>query len=537
MEKAHMIIPKPVAGLFSAALIILAVTLAGSGRAQTVNASQRLPDDAVTEHTLDLPGRKLKFQATAGAIPLRNSQGQILAEMGYVAYTMDGGAAGTRPVTFALNGGPGSASAWLHIGGLGPWRLRLEEAARSPSAPAHLLPNAETWLDFTDLVFIDPVGTGYSKIVSEESKTDEDKGRRRGQGRDGNREEGGPRYFWSLNGDVESISEFIQIWLQKYGRLASPKLLVGESYGGFRAPKIARTLQNRHGIALNGLVLVSPVLDFAGRRGGHPPLAFVSLLPSLAAAEMERRGEEVSRNRLQAVEAYARDEYLKDLMRGPRDTAAVGRIVARVAEITGLPEDVVKRFGGRIDGRTYDREVNRPQGKMASMYDASIRGLDPDPASSSGRYRDPFTTALNAPMTSAMIELYGSKLNYRTDRQYVKMNGEVNRSWIWGNSPSPPESVSDLKEVLALDQRLRVLVAHGYTDFVTPYFASDLILDQLPAYGEAQRVSAIVYPGGHMFYSRDASRKSFREDGLNLVERIIVDANETRLPPAPTVGN
>lgn len=522
-----------------AAMSLLAV--AGFGilplaaqEAQTQDLSQRLPPDTVTQHALDLPDRKLEFSATAGTIPIANSKGQKLAEIGFVAYTLNDTIAERRPVTFALNGGPGSASAWLHIGTLGPWRIRMEEAAASPSAPAPLIPNIETWLDFTDLVFIDPVGTGFSQITPPSSRSDdkgaEERTRRRG-GREGNREEGGGSYFWSIGGDVESISEVMHKWLKNAGRLNSPKLLVGESYGGFRGPRIARTLESKHGVALNALVLVSPVLDFAGRRGSYPPMTYVALLPSLAAAEMERKGEDLDLTRLREVEEYARTDYLEDLMRGPRNPDAVSRIVTRVSEITGLREETVKRYGGRISGRTYDRAVNRPKGKVASMYDASIRSLDPEPYSSGSRYRDPFTSALNAPMTTVMLRLYGDKLNYRTDRPYVKMSSEVNRSWIWGNSPSSPEAVSDLREALALDPHLRVLVVHGYTDLVTPYFASEMILDQLPTLGDGQRVRSKVYPGGHMFYSRDTSRKAFREDAFNLVERIVIESNAVK-PPA-----
>ena len=493
----------------------------------------RLPQDVITEHVVELPGRTLRFTATAGSFPLTNSKGKVLAEMGYIAYTLDGMPADQRPVTFALNGGPGSASAWLQIGALGPWRIRMEQAAASPSAPAPLLPNAETWLDFTDLVFIDPIGTGYSHIVASDNADDGKDEQRRRTGRAGSRDEGGPSYFWSIEGDVESISEVIQKWIQKNGRSASPKLYVGESYGGFRGPKIARELQSEHGIALNALVLASPVLDFAGRRSTHPPISYVSLLPSLAAAEMERHGEAITREALKDVEEYARTSYLEDLMRGPRDSAALDRIVAKVSEITGLSEDVVRRHGGRISGRIYTEHVNRPAGKIASLYDASITGFDPDPMSGRSHYSDPFLTALKAPMTGAMLELYQSKLDYRTDRPYVKISGKVNNSWIWGNSPTPPESMSDLREALALDKRFRVLVVHGYTDLVTPYFASELILDQLPAFGDRQRVTSVVYPGGHMFYSRDESRKAFREDAFNLVERIIVESNEAALLSGP----
>ncbi len=511
-------------------------------RAQDVRPSEtalRLPPDVVTEHTLALPDRTLQFNATAGSIPITNSRGDVLAEMGYVAYTLAGAPSGQRPVTFVLNGGPGSSSAWLQIGAIGPWRIEMEKAAERPSAPVHLLPNAEMWLDFTDLVFIDPVGTGYSIIVREGGDKGQDERRRR-EGREGGSEEGGPSYFWSVSGDIDSIAEFIQKWVNKNDRLTSPKLLVGESYGGFRGPRLARKLFSEHGIALNAVVLLSPVLDFGGRSDRNPPLSFVSILPSLAAAEMERRGEDVSRERLKSVEEYARGDYLEDLMRGPRNSAALDRIVPKVSEITGLPPDAVRRRAGRIDGRAYSEEINGPDGKTASMYDASILGLNPDPTSGRAPFRDPFLTALNAPMTTAMLELYRSKLGYRTDRPYIKLSGEVNRSWIWGNSSGAPESVSQLRDALALDQNLRVLVMHGYTDLVTPYFASELVLDELPAIGEGQRVSSVVYPGGHMFYSRDASRKAMREDALNLVERIIVQANEAKpqaTAPAPSIAN
>jgi|CeladaMinimDraft_18_1061708.scaffolds.fasta_scaffold00001_1330 carboxypeptidase C (cathepsin A) len=526
---------KPFMSIIRAVAVAFTVLVAGSPPAllaedaRPPEVSNRLPPDVVTEHVLELPDRSLRFKATAGSIPITNSKGKVLAEMGYISYTLDGMQAGQRPVTFVLNGGPGASSAWLHLGSLGPWRIDMEKAAASPSAPALLIPNAETWLDFTDLVFIDPVGTGFSQIVTEGPGSSEEERDRRRAGRPGSREEGGPSYFWSLEGDIESISEFIEKWVYQNNRLASPKLYVGESYGGFRGPKIAHRLQSEHGIALNALILVSPVLDFASRRNNNPPLAYVGLLPSLAAAEMERHGEEITREALKDVEEYARGDYLRDLMRGPRDPAAMDRIVSKVAEITGLPQETVRRYGGRISGSIYSDEVNRPKGRIASLYDASITALNPDPHSERPRYRDPLTAALKAPLTSAMLQLYSSKLGYRTDRSYEDLSGRVNRNWIWGNSPTPPESVSELKEVLALDERLRVLVVHGFTDLVTPYFATQLILDQLPAYGDRQRVTSIVYPGGHMFYSRNGSRKAFREDAFNLVERIIVEANTIKL--------
>ena len=482
-------------------------------------STARLPADSRTSHTLNLPGRTLRFTATVGALPITNGSGRVLAEIAYVAYTLDNGDTRTRPVTFAFNGGPGSASTWLHLGGLGPWRLPLTPEMARPSAVPALLPNAETWLDFTDLVFIDPVGTGYSAIVPDPQSSGAPAGARGGAG---SRDEGGPRWFYSVGGDVESLSDFMQSWLKRSDRLAAPKMIAGESYGGFRAPRIAHFLQRQRGVGINAMVLISPVLDFESRRAGHTPLYYVKLLPSIGAAALERKGQPVSRPALSAVESYARGELLLDLMRGPRDATAVDNVVRRIADISGLPLEAVRRHGGRLSGAAYMREAYGSERRVASLYDVSMTGFDPYPTTPGSRFDDPFTTGLAAPMTSAMIELY-AKLGWRVDRSYSMLSSETNRAWIWGNSPSAPEAISSMKEALSLDPRLRVLVTHGFTDLVTPYFASALQLDQIPDYGEAGRVSLIVYPGGHMHYSRDASRVALRQDA----EKLLSDATRT----------
>lgn len=478
----------------------------------------RLPADSKTTHTLNLPGRTLRFTATVGSLPVTSSSGRVLAEIAYVAYTLDNGDLRTRPVTFAFNGGPGSASTWLHLGGLGPWRLPLTPEMARPSAVPTLQVNAETWLDFTDLVFIDPVGTGYSAIVPDAPGAAAAQATTARSG-PGSRDEGGPRWFYSVGGDVESLADFIQGWLKRNDRLASPKMIAGESYGGFRAPRIAHFLQRQRGVGINAMVLISPVLDFESRRAGHSPLYYVKLLPSIGAAALERKGQPVSRAALSGVESYARSEMLLDLMRGPRDTAAVDGIVRRVAEISGLPLEAVRRHGGRLTGAAYMREAYGPERRVASLYDVSMSGFDPYPTTPGSRFDDPFTTGLAAPMTSSMIELYG-RLGWRLDRSYAMLSSETNRAWMWGNSPSPPESISSIRETLSLDPRLRILVTHGFTDLVTPYFASVLQLDQIPDYGETGRVSLIVYPGGHMHYSRDGSRLALRQD----VEKLLSDA-------------
>jgi carboxypeptidase C (cathepsin A) len=469
-------------------------------------AGAPLPPEARSEHAVQIGGAEVRFSATVGALRVGNPAGRELGDMGFIAYVRAGLSADEarrRPVVFAFNGGPGSASTWLHLGALGPWRLPLKPEQITPSATAELLPNEETWLTFADVVFIDPVGTGYSRIAE-------------AQGAE-NGSESARRFFYSVNGDAESVADFIQTWLRKYERLSSPKVIVGESYGGIRAPKVVHLLDTRFGVGIGTMILISPVLDFEGR-SGTSTMQYAALLPSLAASHLERQGKTPSRDVLGDAERYARSDYLVDLLRGPRDAEAVARVSSRVATLTGLKEDTVRKLAGRVGGNAYIREVYRERELIASSYDSSVTGLDPNPYALVSRYDDPFSTGLLAPMTSAMIELYG-KLGYRTDRRYLMLGADANRSWQWGNSTTPAESVSDLRAALALDTKLHVLVAHGFTDLVTPYGASAMILDQLPAYGNASRVALKVYPGGHMFYARDPSRIAFRRDAQEVIVR------------------
>lgn len=504
--------------------------------ASAATAKPSLPADSVTHHVLELPGRTLQYEAVAGSIPLTNSEGQTQASIAYVSYTLAAGVGSrARPVAFVFNGGPGAASAWLHLGTLGPWRLPLEGDSARPSAPGVLMPNAETWLDFCDLVMIDPVGTGFSRFESgtpDEDKTDAETSAAKGAGKGRAKAAKRPdlkKHYWSISGDADSLANFIYQWLTKTGRHTSPKVLVGESYGGFRAPKIARELQSDYGVGVNLLVLVSPVLDYGFLRGQrHLPFHTVALLPSLSAAALEARGTTPSPTLMREAEEYARGEYLTDLLRGPRDAAAVGRIVKRVTALTGLPTATVQKYGGRLDSYGYRREANAAGRQVASAYDASIKGLDPEPDVPYGHAQDPFVAALRAPLTTAMLDLYATKLAWRPQSRYLLLNTDVSGNWQYGNSPAPPEVVSDLKSALSLDARLRVLVAHGYTDLVTPYFASALVLDQLPAYGDARRVFQVNYPGGHMFYSRDGSRAAFREDVLIMLAASLTGEAPTR---------
>jgi carboxypeptidase C (cathepsin A) len=495
---------------------------AATAWALTPNAprARRLPADAVTTHTLDLGTRQISFSATAGTIALENANGVVDAEIAYIAFTRPGEAARTRPITFAINGGPGSASAWLNIGGLGPWRLPMEKGDIQPSAVPDLVANGETWLDFTDLVFIDPVGTGFSRLVQAGFETTP-----------GAQPSPPPATsstapkssYYSVGGDIDSLSTFIRRYLTNTDRLQSPKILVGESYAGFRAPKIAAKLQASGGIGFNALVIVSPVLDFAWLNGATAtnPVPYLDTLPSFAAANRERKGA-ITRADLADVEAYASGEFLVDLMRGERDRPAVERIVANVAKFSGLDPALVKQRNGRVDAYTFMRESKRADGRVVSIYEGTVGALDPFPSSGYSRFEDAFSGALAAPVTSAMLDLYRAKLNWRPEGEYQVLSMAVNRAWDWGsNGRASHEAVGDLQRALALDPTLDVVIAHGMTDLITPYFRSKLIIDQLPPLGDPSRLRLAVYPGGHMFYARAGSRAEFRATTAATIDTIV----------------
>jgi carboxypeptidase C (cathepsin A) len=451
------------------------------------SAPQPLPANSETHHTLTLPGRSLPFTATAGSVRMRDAQGMPQADIAYIVYALDGADPQTRPVTFVFNGGPGASTAWLQLGAVGPWRLPIDGTALAPSAPPVVAPNADTWLDFTDLVFIDPPGAGFSRFA-----TNAEDVRKR---------------LWSVDGDVDLLAAVIRRLTVQTGRATSPKFILAESYGGIRGPRLVRALQTGQGIGIEGLLLVSPLLDRGGRSKAFDPLNWVTHLPSMVAAARAANGP-VDRAALADAEAYASGPYLADLLRGAQDQAALARIVAHVATLTGLDPAIVAEHGGRIDNPTFLRERQRRAGEVGSFYDATIFAPDPFPWSTLSNHPDLVLDGLRAPLTGAMLELYARELRWLPDQGYEVINGTVAHNWDWGRGNV--ESVGALRNALALDRHFRVLIAHGMTDLMTPYFATQLILNQLPPAVGGDRVRLEVYPGGHMFYARDASRQAFR---------------------------
>lgn len=496
-----------VRAIVSSIILIMATCVAiPQSRADDPPKSDKLarapmPADVTSEQRVSLPGRVLKYHVTAGSLPMKNGKGEHKADIFYVAYMLDTGKpAADRPITFAFNGGPGAASAYLHLGVLGPRRLAFGNDGDSPSTPARLTDNPDTWLDFTDLVFIDPVGTGYSSTLS---NSEEDN-----------------KAYWGVSQDVDSLSSFIAQYLTKTGRMTSPHYIVGESYGGFRGPKIAHHLQTQEGVGINGIVLLSPALDFTFLSDGALALLpDMARLPSMAATALSAKGP-VTPDMLKPVEDYAAGDYLLDLVRGKGDPAARDRMADKVAGLIGLDSKLVRLLDSRIDARTYTRELHRGEGIVTSLYDGTVKGYDAFPDSASPQAEDPILQGTIAPVTSAIVDYIQSGIGYKIDQPYRLLSYEVNGKWDWNvgghGDPEMPSAIDDLKQALALDPKLRVMIAHGMTDIVTPYFATKYIIDHVPAFGDASRLQLKLYAGGHMHYSRDTSRAALRADAVKL---------------------
>ena len=460
-----------------------------------------LPADAHVDQTMQLNGKALPYTVTVGTLPVENN-GIKTGEVVFTAYTVKGE---NRPVTFALNGGPGASSVFLNLGAIGPKRIEFGREGDSPSDPATLTDNPGTWLDFTDLVFIDPIGTGFSRSLSSPDET--------------------KKQFYKTENDIRYLSRVIYDWLVKNERMGSRKYLVGESYGGYRGPRITHYLQTQLGVALNGLVLVSPYLNpTQSENGDLSPIPWMMTLPSISAAHLEREGK-LSAETMAPVIAYTRGEYATDLLKGRSDSEATERIVKRVTQMTGLEEEFVRRSGGRLETGAYLREVFRDRGKLGSVYDSNVTSYDPFPFSLEERINDPMLENSIAPTTTAMVDFVTRVVGWKTDGPYHTLNYEVNSQWDRDSAVLRAGAVPDLRQAVAGDPKLRVLIAHGWNDLSCPFMGSVLTVDQMPMMGDATRVAVREYPGGHMFYNRPDSACEFRKEVLNMY-------GLTRLAPA-----
>ena len=451
-----------------------------------------LPADKTAHQSAQIDGKPLGYDATVGSLPVLDEKGKTIADVVFIAYTMPGG---NRPVTFALNGGPGASSVYLNFGAIGPKRVQFGAEGNSPSDPATPLDNAGSWLDFTDLVFIDPVGTGYSR-----ARIGEDEAKKK---------------FYATAPDIEYLSRIIYDWLVKNNRLMSRKYLVGESYGGFRGPRITHFLQTRLGVAMNGMILVSPYLEPTSNSNGDlSPLPWMMTLPSISAANLERQGK-LSDEAMKQIIDYTRGDYVTDLLKGRSDPQSLERIVRRVTELSGLDQNFVRRHGGRLETQAYLREVYRSEGKLGSRYDSNVTEWDPFPFAPQQRTNDPLLDSIIAPTTTAMVDFITHTVGWKYDGRYNALSYEVNRAWT-GEDETNKGSVTQLRQSVAIDPKLQVLIVHGWDDLSCPFMASVLVVDQMPVMGDANRVQVRNYPGGHMFYSRSSSQSALRRDVMRV---------------------
>jgi carboxypeptidase C (cathepsin A) len=446
------------------------------------------PADAHVTQTAAVGGHTLKYTVTVGSLPVRDEKGTVTGEVVVTAYTMDGK---DRPVTFALNGGPGASSVYLNFGAIGPKKVNFGVEGDSPSEPATLHDNPGTWLGFTDLVFIDPIGTGYSRALVDDKEA--------------------TKQFYSTDNDIKYLSRIVYDWLVKNGRMTSRKYLVGESYGGFRGPRITDYLQTQLGVAMNGVVLLSPYLDPAASDDENvSPLPWMLTLPSIAAAHLERE-HKLSAAAMAPIIDYTRGTYAQTLLRGRADPAATDAMIGKVTELTGLDPLFVKRSGGRLETQAYLREVYRAQGKLGSRYDSNVTAWDPFPYAPDQQTGDPLLNGIIAPTTSAMVDFVTRTVGWKVDGRYNALSYAVNKLWHKDDDANLG-SISQLREAVANDPGLRVLIAHGWDDLSCPFMASVLIVDQMPAMGDASRVQVKEYPGGHMFYARPDSQAALSDD-------------------------
>jgi carboxypeptidase C (cathepsin A) len=455
-------------------------------------------DDLVErQHTLAIGRTKLHYTSRTGRIVLREEVIEDGKSVGFkpkasvfiTAYTLDGAEARTRPVTFAFNGGPGSSSVWLHLGLLGPRRVVSGDAGAPVPPPYDLVDNPETLLAHTDLVFIDPVATGFSRTVDGEKAQE----------------------YSGFTRDLESVGEVIRLWTSRNGRWLSPKFLAGESYGTIRAAGLAAYLQGRYGMYLNGIVLISSVLDLASvdfKEGNDQPYALY--LPTYAAIA-HYHGKHPGRSLAEVVgeaEAYAAGDYPRLLARGARMTAAERRAaVARVARLTGLSRAYVDRVNLRIEHIRFFTELLRDQGRSVGRLDGRFLGWEPD-GGLEHMSADPSYSHILGPYTAALNQYVREDLGYENDLPYEILSGTVHKAWSYKEFEGRAVSVVDqLGAAMRENPHLRVHVACGYYDGATPHFAAEHVMAHLPIPDELRgNVELAYYEAGHMMYVHEPSR-------------------------------
>jgi carboxypeptidase C (cathepsin A) len=417
-----------------------------------------------------------------------------------MAYTLDGASdASRRPLMFSFNGGPGSASVWLHLGAVGPKRVVMLATGEMPAPPFHLVDNEFTWLDQTDLVFIDPVGTGYSRATKPELN----------------------KKFWNLRGDIESVGEFIRMYLTRYERWTSPLFLVGESYGTTRAAGLSGYLIDR-GIAFNGIVLVSSILNFqTASFGKGNDLPYILYLPSYAATAWyhhklspDLQGD--LQKTLKEAEAWAETRYAEALAKGDRLTPAERQAtVERLTRYTGLEPRYIDNSNLRVPIFHFTKELLRDQKRTVGRLDSRFKGVDESAATESPEY-DPSMAAIRPPYTTTFNQYVRSELGYKTDLEYYILGEGITSPWEWGPSSSRqgfPDTSDDLRSAFAKNPYMKLYVASGYFDLATPYFATEYTLTHLGLDPKVRgNIRTGEYEAGHMVYLESKSLEKLKRE-------------------------
>jgi carboxypeptidase C (cathepsin A) len=461
---------------------------ASSNETSAKNELPPLPPNKSIEQSTVLDGQTLQYKVTVGTINVRGPGGKIAGKVVYTSYTMPGK---DRPVTFAFNGGPGASSVFLNFGAIGPKHLDgIGNTGDSASAPIVMSDNQGTWLDFTDLVFVDPIGTGFSRSLVPEPET--------------------KKLFYTTVPDIQYLSTVVYKWLVQNGRMTSPKYIIGESYGGFRGPRLTYYLQSQLGVGINGLILVSPYLNPMDESNGYiySPIPWIITLPPIVAAHLEREGK-LTPEAMRSVIAYDEGTYATALIAGNSNPALEQAMIQKVTQITGLAPTYVKESGGRLETISYLREVRREQGKIGSIYDSNVTMVDPFPWSPERRANDPILASIIAPTTQAMVNFITNVVGWKTDAPYHTLSYEVSRAWNRDQNLRSG-SVTQLRQAVAADPRLKVFIGHGWDDLSCPFMGSILSVNQMPD-ALRNRISIHEFPGGHMFYTRNNSRITFRK--------------------------
>ena len=473
---------------------------------------------ATTRHRARIGGLDVPYTATAGQLVLRRPDGGARANMFFVAYTLDDASdKATRPLTFAYNGGPGSATVWLHMGLLGPKRVQMANDGFQPAPPYRLVLNEHSILDVTDVVAIDAISTGFSRAVDGED----------------------PKQFHGVEQDIEAFSEFIRLYVTRFDRWSSPKYLFGESYGTVRSAGIAAELQSSHGIELNGIVLVSSVIDFSTLRDAPGnDLHYVTFLPTYTATAWYHRKLPVDlmgslESTLDQARELAFGDYLLALTKGNRLTADERSAMAeRVAHFTGLSPEYVASANLRVNPARFRKELLRDQRLMVGRLDGRFTGIDADAAGERQEF-DPSNTALQGAYTALFNHYVRSELEWESDLQYYT-SGDV-RPWDYNTQYRAQylNLLDSLRAAMARNPFLQVLVANGYYDSATPFAATEWTFDHLgfePSFRE--RVQMTYYEAGHMMYIHPEMLAGLKKDVAAFYERTRASATGPR--PAST---